>query len=75
VSTSISLPSELEDELEREAAARGMSLSEFVRASLQWVIAHKISNDPLFADQAVYRDDGPDDLAANHDDYLYEDAT
>ena len=73
--TQISLPPELKDKIEREANARGMSLSEFVCKSLEWAIAQNSSDDPLFADTAVYCDDGPDDVASNHDDYLYGDAS
>lgn len=71
----ISLPSDLKAKIEREANARGMSLPEFVCKSLEWAIAQNPSDDPLFADTAVYRDDGPVDLASNHDDYLYGDAS
>ena len=71
----ISLSPELKARIEREAIARGMSLSDFVRECLEQGIAHKPSDDPLFADTAVYRDDGPTDFASNHDDYLYGDAS
>ena len=73
--TQISLPADLKEKLEHEASLRGMSLHEFVRQSLEWAIAQKTTDDPLFADTAVYRDDGPDDFASNHDDYLYGDAS
>ena len=71
----ISLPPDLKDKVEHEANARGMSLPDFVRTSLEWAIAQKPSDDPLFADTAVYRDDGPADFASNHDDYLYGNAS
>ena len=73
--TQISLPADLKAKIEREANALGMSLPDFVCKSLEWAIAQKSSDDPLFADTAVYRDDGPADFASNHDDYLYEDAS
>jgi len=73
--THISLSPELKAKIERGANARGMSLSDFVRESLELAITHKPSDDPLFADTAVYRDDGPADFASNHDDYLYGDAS
>ncbi|MBI2481804.1 MAG: CopG family transcriptional regulator [Planctomycetia bacterium] len=73
--TQISLPPDLQAKIEREARARGMSVPDFVRTSLEWAIAQKPADDPLFADTAVFRDDGPEDLAANHDDYLYGDAS
>lgn len=71
----ISLPPDLKAKIEHEAVARGMSLSDFVRESLERAIAQKPSDDPLFADTAVYRGDGPADFASNHDDYLYGDAS
>ncbi|REJ85704.1 MAG: hypothetical protein DWQ34_28600 [Planctomycetota bacterium] len=73
--TPISLPADLKDKIIREANACGMSLSDFVCKSLEWAIAQNSADDPLFADTAVYRDDGLDDLASNHDDYLYGDAS
>ena len=73
--TQISLSPDLKAKIEREANARGMSLPDFVRESLEWAVAQKRSNDALFADIAVYRDDGPADFASNHDDYLYGDAS
>ena len=74
--TQISLSPELKAKIEREANARGMSVAEFVRESLEHAVAQKTSeDDPLFADTAVYRDDGPNDFASNHDDYLYGDAS
>jgi hypothetical protein len=72
---SIILPPELQEKVEREALSRGISVSEFVRQSLANAVAQVPSDDPLFADTAVFRDDGPKDLAANHDDYLYGDAS
>lgn len=71
----ISLSPDLKARIEREAIARGMSPSDFVRESLERATAQKPSSDPLFADTAVYRDDGPVDLASNHDDYLYGDGS
>ena len=73
--TQISLSPELKAKVEREAVARGMSLPDFVRESLEQAIARRSSEDPLFSDTAVYRDDGPADFASNHDDYLYGDAS
>jgi len=75
MNTHISLSPDLKAKVEREANARGMSLSEFVRESLETAIAQDRSNDPLFSDDAVHRDDGPTDLASDHDEYLYGDAS
>ena len=73
--TQILLPPELKSRIEREANARGVSVPEFVRESLEHAVAQQPAEDPLFADTAVYRDDGPDDVASNHDRYLYGDAS
>ena len=73
--TQISLSPDLVAKIEREASARGMSLNDFVRESLERAIAQTTSKDPLLADTAVYRDDGPTDFASNHDDHLYGDAS
>lgn len=71
--THISLSAELRAKVDREAKARGMSLTGFVRESLELAITHKPIEDSLFADTAVYCDDGPANAASNHDDYLYGD--
>lgn len=73
--THISLPPDLRAEIEREASSRGMSVPDFVRKSLEHAVAQKPPEDPLFADTAVYRDEGPSDFASNHDGYLYGDAS
>ncbi len=75
MNTQISLPPELKARIEREANARGMSVPDFLRESLEHALAQQPAEDPLFADTAVYRDGGPDDVAANHDRYLYGDAS
>lgn len=65
------LPPDLAADVEREDHSRGLSLSDFVSTILAGAISHTATDDPLFADAAVYRDDGPRDLAAIHDEYLY----
>jgi hypothetical protein len=72
--TQISVPADLHIRVERQAKALGMSVNEFVRKSLERATSQPRSDDPLFADFAVYPD-GPDDVAANHDEYLYGDAS
>lgn len=67
----ISLPVELIEKISREASARGVSIEEFVRLSVEQSLAESISRDPLFADDAVYDGEAPADLSANHDEYLY----
>ena len=73
--TQISLSPELKTIIEHEANARGMSVSDFVRETLENAVAQMPSDDPLFSDTAVYRDDGLSDYASNHDDYLYGDVS
>lgn len=70
----IPVSSDLMVKVQREADARGISLSEFVTQSLEQALALNSADDPLFSDDAVYRDQGLVDLAARHDDYLYGDA-
>ena len=69
--TTVELPTELKLKAEQAAQARGVSLSDFVRESLEWVLAQRVDDDPLFADTAVFSGKAPKDLAARHDDYLY----
>ena len=71
----LSLPPELNAKIEREASARGISVPDFVRESLELAVAQRASVDRLFADTAVYHDEGPKDFASNHDNYLYGDAS
>ena len=69
------IPPDLKLEIEREANARGISPQDFVRQSVESAISHRRTDDPLFSDTAVHRDNGPADLALNHDNYLYGDAS
>jgi hypothetical protein len=71
----ITLTPELKEKVEREAGARGMTVPDFVCESLERAVAKNRADDPLFADKAVFRDNGPADVAAKHDDYLYGDAS
>ena len=52
--TTVELPTDLKIKAEQAAQARGVSLSDFVRESLEWVLAQRVDNDPLFADTAVF---------------------
>lgn len=60
------------------ARSEGISFSDLVRRSLKKELTAKPkkkkpgqTGDPFFDDHTVYDDDGPEDLAANHDEYLY----
>jgi len=71
----IRLSPDLAAKIEREAKARGISMSQLVSEWLERILAQSRADDPLFADDAVFRDQGPDDAADNHDDYLYGEAS
>jgi len=72
---SLHLPPDLTERAAREAAERGMSLPELVRVTLERIVSSEPATDSLFTDNAVFSDDGPADLAARHDAYLYGDAS
>jgi len=69
--TTVRLPEELRQRAERAAQSRGISLEQFIQQSLKVALGQMAENDPLFADQAVFRGPGPSDCAAEHDRYLY----
>ncbi len=73
--TTIELPDDLKEKAEHAATARGLSLDEFVRETLEWALVDPDETDPLFVDDAVFSGEAPADLSVNHDKYLYgEDA-
>jgi len=71
----ITLTAALKEKIEREAGARGLTVPEFVCETLERAVAASRADDPLFADKTVFRGDGPADVAAKHDEYLYGDAS
>jgi hypothetical protein len=73
--TPILLPPEFKARVEQVAKARKLSVSDVVRESLELFLAQNQPEDPLFADTAVFCDEAPADLAAEHDKYLYGDAS
>jgi len=48
-----------------------LTIDEFVRRCVRDGLMRERPNDPFFADLAVFRGDGPTDMAENHDEYLY----
>jgi hypothetical protein len=70
--TTIMLPYQLKAKAEREARRTGVSLGEFIRASMQL----RLDQEPkgkkrrFFPDDFTFTDDGPPDLVANLDKYL-----
>ncbi len=73
--TTIMLPDDLKIRAHRRAKSIGVSLGELIRESLEVILSHpdekKLTEDPLFADDAVYDGKTPKDLSRNHDQYLY----
>ena len=70
----ISVPLHLAAEIEQAASSQGVSVEEFVAASLEAAVRRAQPRDPLFADEAVFDQPVPSNLSACHDDYLYGDA-
>lgn len=76
--TTIMLPAALKTRALREAELQKISLGEFIRRSLALSIRQPQKphqQDPLLADDAVFRGPVPRDLSRHHDHYLYGDAT
>lgn len=75
--TTIMLPPDLKIRAADEASRRGISLGELIRRSLELNLARERTAagavDPLFADTELFDGPTPDDLAENHDKYLYGD--
>ncbi|HET6878852.1 MAG TPA: hypothetical protein VFI31_01780 [Pirellulales bacterium] len=73
--TTIMLPNDLRARAQRRARELGMSLGQFIRESLAAKLGggENEAEDPLFADDAAFAGEVPDDLARNHDRYLYND--
>lgn len=55
------------------ARQRGVSLEEFLVRCVASSVGYERSSDPLFAGLEEWTGEAPDDLAANHDEYLYGD--
>ena len=74
--TTVMIPDDLKNRAVKRAEAMGISLGEFIRESLKRNL--KSDNalpfvDSYMSDSAVYEGDTPDDLAQNHDKYIYGD--
>ena len=71
--TTVMFPPVLKRKAVAAAKRQGISLGRFIRQSVEQSL-EKLNGrrvrDPLFDDDFVYEDDGPADLAANHDKYL-----
>ena len=73
--TPISIPEDLANQLAHAAKSQGVSVEQFVSKSLDAAVRRLQPRDPLFEDNAVFSDDVPEDLSADHDRYLYGDAS
>jgi len=69
------LPARLRTRAIARARQLGISMGEFIRRSMESMLtgARDGGDDPLIADAAVFDGPVPDDLASNHDRYLYGD--
>ena len=72
--TTIMLPATLKRKAEAEAKRSRISLGSFIRQSIEQSLKSNgsRSEDPLFhnIDDLIFTDDGPPDVAENHDKYL-----
>ena len=69
--TTIMLPVELRRSADREAKELGISLSELIRRCLAESGAEIEKGRPRFFTRQPWKGAGTDDIAANHDAYLY----
>lgn len=75
--TTIMLPPELKTRASNQAKKMRVSLGQYIRDALQKSLdmenRSKVDDDSLFMDNAVFDDPTPEDLASDHDRYLYGD--
>lgn len=74
--TTIMLPEELRFRAHRRAREEGISMGELVRRALEETLSVAPptgeGRDPLLDDTEVFQGETPEDLAKNHDAYLYD---
>ena len=75
--TTIMLPPELKTRASIQAKKMRISLGQYIREALQKSLdmenRSEVEDDPLFLDNAVFDSITPEDLASDHDRYLYGD--
>lgn len=72
--TTIMLDEELKLQIEQGARNEGVSLAQWMQRAARQRLAAMASEskpDPLFSDTATFDGEVPEDLADNHDQYLY----
>lgn len=69
--TTILLPEDLHRAAEQEARRMGLSLAELIRRRLRPALRDDQAEVPAFFSRAPWRDGGPADYSARHDEYLY----
>ncbi len=71
--TTVMLPIDLKARATRAARERGISFGELLRRALAAAVESPAAtyDDPVFADGAVFEGETPEDLAVEHDGYLY----
>lgn len=73
--TTVMLPEDLRARAASRARKLGVSLGEFIRTAMASMLEKTrgaADDDPLLRDDAVYEGPVPRDLAARHDEYLYD---
>ena len=72
--TTIMLPDDLRTRAASRARELGISMGELIRIAIETALIEPEQtrqHDTFFSDRTVFRDNGPDNLAENHDQYLY----
>jgi len=73
------LPTDLKIKASNQAKKESISLGQFIREALKKSLDSEnrksTEDDPFFLDNAVFEGTTPEDLASNHDGYLYGDET
>jgi hypothetical protein len=73
--TTIMLPEDLQVRAARRARKLGVSLGAFIRRAMESALRTTkgtADEDPLHGDDATFDGIAPSDLAARHDEYLYD---
>ena len=75
--TTIMLPPELKTRASNQAKRMRISLGQYIRGALQKSLdmenSPEVNEDSFFLDNDVFNGTAPEDLASQHDEYLYGD--